>query len=52
MGGAAWKRTDGVVAVLEPLKLELFLESPAAAEILKNAKENVEAQRKAAIPSF
>lgn len=52
MGGAAWKRTDGVIAVLEPLKMEFFLESPTAVEILKKAKENAEAQRKAAIPSF
>lgn len=52
MGGAAWKRTDGVIAVLEPLKMELFLESPAAVEILKNSKDKAEAHRKAEIPSF
>jgi len=52
MGAAAWKRTDGVVAILEPLKQELTLESPAALEILSKAKENAEAQRKAAIPAF
>lgn len=52
MGATAWKRTDGVMAILEPMKLELFLESPAAAEILRKAKEQSEAQRKATIPAF
>lgn len=32
--------------------MELFLESPAAAEILRKAKEQSEAQRKATIPAF
>ena len=52
MGAAAWKRTDGVVAILEPMKLELTLESPAAIEITRKAKDSAEAQRKAAIPAF
>jgi hypothetical protein len=52
IGGAAWKRSDGVLAILEPLKMELFLESPAATEILRKARENADAERKAAIPNF
>lgn len=52
MGPAAWKRTDGVIATLEPLKMKLSLESPAATEILRKAKEQSETERKAVIPVF
>lgn len=52
MGAVAWKRTDGVIAVLEPLKMEMFLESPEATEILHKAKEQSETKRKATLPAF
>lgn len=52
MGAATWKRSDGVMAILEPLKMELFLEAPIATEIRRKAKEDAEVRRKAAIPNF
>ncbi len=51
-GAKAWQRTDGVVAILEPLRMELILKSPAAMEIEKKARESKEEQRRAAIPGF
>lgn len=52
MGARAWQRSDGTVAILEPLRMELILKSPAAMEIEKKARESKEEHRKAAIPDF
>lgn len=51
-GARAWQRTDGTVAILEPLRMELILKSPVAMEIEKNSRKSKEEQRKAAIPGF
>lgn len=51
-GMKAWIRSDGAVAELQPQKLGLILHTQESFAREKKAKEDAEAQRKAAIPNF
>jgi hypothetical protein len=48
----AWKRSDGALADLQINRMNLTLSLPAAATLEQRAKEETEANRKAAIPAF
>ena len=52
MGGRAWVRSDGVTAELQIQKLGLTITTPEAVAREKRGKDEAEAKRKAAIPSF
>jgi len=47
-----WKRSDGVTARLEMMKMGMVLESPAAETLDKRAKDEKEQKRRADIPRF
>ncbi len=51
-GAKGWKRDDGATAELGINKMNLTLALPAAAQLEQRAKDEAEAKRKAAIPSF
>lgn len=52
MGAKSWVRSDGVTAKVQIQKMGLTIESPEVVAREKRAKEEAEAKRKAAIPSF
>jgi hypothetical protein len=52
MAGRGWVRSDGVTAELQIQKLGLTIQAPEAVTREKKAKDEAEAKRKAAIPTF